>query len=119
MAGHHHKREAKPVCCTGSSSPGRSSVRERNRYPGSASRVCNLLYPPVRTAVLIHHYSTQEALVQGLAIVFFGLMVFVFPALCIGKIATKLGRSGIVFGLLAAIPLGLLVALGLLAMMSG
>lgn len=69
--------------------------------------------------MLTHRYPTQEALVQGLTMVFFGLMVFVFPSLCMGKIATKLGRSGLVFGLLAAMPLGLLVALGLLALGSG
>lgn len=43
------------------------------------------------------------------------LVVFVYPALALGRIAGRLGKSPRRYGLLALVPLGSLVALGLLA----
>lgn len=56
---------------------------------------------------------------QALGMILTVLFLMILPALCIGKIAARLGRSGLVFFLLAAMPLGSLLALGLLAMQSG
>lgn len=56
---------------------------------------------------------------QALGMILTVLFILILPALCIGKIAARLGRSGLAFFLLAAIPLGSLLALGLLAVQSG
>ena len=47
------------------------------------------------------------------------LLVVVFPALCIGRIADQLGRNGVRFALLSILPCGVLLALGLLALRPG
>lgn len=44
------------------------------------------------------------------------LLIIVFPALCIGRIADQLGRSSVRFALLSILPCGVLIALGLLAL---
>lgn len=56
---------------------------------------------------------------HSLAIVLMFLIVIVFPSLCIARIAFKMGKSSLLFGLLAAMPMGVLIALGLLAWASG
>lgn len=43
------------------------------------------------------------------------LVVFVYPALCLSRIAGRMGRSPLRYGLISLIPLGSLVALGVLA----
>jgi hypothetical protein len=43
------------------------------------------------------------------------LLVIIYVPICIGKIASKLGRNGILFGLLSVIPLVNLIILGILA----
>ena len=53
---------------------------------------------------------------HSVAVVFMILMVIAFPALCVSRIATKMGRSGLVFGLLTLMPLGILFTLGFLAL---
>jgi hypothetical protein len=43
------------------------------------------------------------------------LGVFVYPALCLSRIAARLGRRPLRYGLCSLLPLGSLVALGVLA----
>ena len=43
------------------------------------------------------------------------LLVFIYVPICIGKIASKLGRNGVLFGLLSVLPIVNLIILGILA----
>jgi hypothetical protein len=43
------------------------------------------------------------------------LLVIIYVPICIGKIASKLGRNGILFGFLSILPIVNLVILGILA----
>lgn len=52
---------------------------------------------------------------QAAAGLLFVLIIFVYPALCIGRIAAQLGRRPRRYMLGALVPLGSLVALGVLA----
>lgn len=52
---------------------------------------------------------------QAAAGLLFVLIIFVYPALCIGRIAAQLGHRPRFYVLGALVPLGSLVALGVLA----
>lgn len=52
---------------------------------------------------------------KGLLGVVVLLIIFVYPAVCISRLASRLGKSPVRYGLFSIIPLGSLVALGLLA----
>lgn len=52
---------------------------------------------------------------EGLLILVLILVVFIYPALCLSRIAGKLGRSPTRYALFSLLPLGSLVALGVLA----
>lgn len=52
-------------------------------------------------------------------ILFLVLLVMVYPAVCIARIANKLGRNGLSYGLLSVVPPMPLVLLGVLAFGGG